>query len=626
MDKLLLLILFSSSVSSVCASLVGATNAVNEIIRNNQVNWGIRTPLIILNPRTSDFVDLAHVNSGTPICASSIAQAGFCNYARTFFTHRKTVVIQVPHNVDNDAIALTLICNNNCFHIFVTPDRTTTRLLLQLVSVKRLKFKAVVYQEPQVLILYESLESWYSVVEVNPSTVHLYKVFNPRWLQVRNRHIYPATFKKEPHAVLDSNGKPLLGTNVEAFKASSKTFNFTYDLQLAPIVFFKHPNGSWGGVLGDIVQGKVDMMYSKLAPNSERVKVVEYAAYGSAMDLTFITGHPTVNTDWTSFTKPFDAGAWAALATILLVLFSSLCLEFVIVGHAKPVSSAIIIVFGPLLAQGVSIPTAARAPVLVWVFGTILIVNYFTSNLLSHITFPVADPIPRNFEELSARDDYDIKIMAMRGGTVETLFKRTELPVYTKIRDRYKPTTDFAECVIKAGTEPKTACIGFSMHMLPLVMYHLKLRKQFDPVLISEEPMTRIPLHSVLQKDSKYLSSLNFITCWTRDTGIARKWFTDVLDYFERGSIQWMKSDEGKEAAKKLSQIVHFLLTPPVQKFKIRHLYMGFGTLLVGAVLSLIVFQAETAIYRWKTRRQLHTHDNVSEISSTTVEKEDQPG
>lgn len=146
------------------------------------------------------------------------------------------------------------------------------------------------------------------------------------------------------------------------------------------------------------------MLYSSLIPLPWQMNIVEYAAYGSTMDLTFITGHPT--------------------------------------GQDKPMSSAMIIVLGPLLSQVVTIPATVRAPAMVWIFGNMLIVNYFTSNLLSHITFPVADPIPRNFEALSARDDYVIEALASRGDIAEALFNRAKLPAYTKIRDRYKLTTN----------------------------------------------------------------------------------------------------------------------------------------------------------------------------------------
>lgn len=98
---------------------------------------------------------------------------------------------------------------------------------------------------------------------------------------------------------------------------------------------------------------------------------------------------------------------------------------------------------------------------------------------------------------------------------------------------------------------------------------------------------------------------------------IATKWFKDVLDFSERCSSQSLKSEEGKETGGKLRRIIQTLLTPSGQKFKIRHLYMGFGILLVGSVIAVAVFQAEVVLCRWKVHRKLRKHSTDSEMAVT---------
>ena len=79
------------------------------------------------------------------------------------------------------------------------------------------------------------------------------------------------------------------------------------------------------------------------------------------------------------------------------------------------------------------------------------------------------EDVPRDFEALADRPDYTIYVMDVPGGVVEVFFETTRLPSCVNIQQRYKPIKDFSKCIIKAGTEPKTACIGVTFMLLPLV-------------------------------------------------------------------------------------------------------------------------------------------------------------
>ena len=148
MCKRLVFLLSVQFLSLVIGSTRESTYAVSQIVRNNQIHWRIQTPIIFLNGDRLDLIDLGYLKSETSVCTLKGAKPlGFCDYSRTFVSHRKTVIVQVRANVDNNLLSLLLFCNNNCFHIFVTPDSTTAQILLKFLSVQRLKFKAVVCQK-----------------------------------------------------------------------------------------------------------------------------------------------------------------------------------------------------------------------------------------------------------------------------------------------------------------------------------------------------------------------------------------------------------------------------------------------------------------------------------------------
>ena len=412
----------------------------------------------------------------------------------------------------------------------------------------------------------------------------------------------PASFDKPPHTVFNSNGKPILGLSVELWKAASKAFNFSYDLQTHPIKFAKHSNGSWAGFMGDIVNGKIDCMYSMLGATSERFQSIEYGTFGIALDITFVGRRAVPTTmDWSSFITPFNGSVWLLLGLLITFLISAHYFAIITMLVNVPASHRTIAVslnatFGPLLGQCVKIIPFFRGPTLVWIFGSLIISNYYTSNLLSHITLPPMENVPRDFEELAKRPDYKIYVMDIPGGVVEVFFQTTQLPSCMNIRQRYKPLKDFSKCVIKAGTEPKTVCIGLSFMLLPLVHRHLGLIRGFQPVFAAEKPAMRQFLHSVLPKKSKYTEAVNFVTGWTRDTGLTGKWFQDVLDFSEKVGRRVLSSgNEGSRRVEdQLERISSAVLFHEALPFKFSHLHMAFGILIVGSFMSLLLFVFET--------------------------------
>ncbi|CAG7723028.1 unnamed protein product, partial [Allacma fusca] len=113
--------------------------------------------------------------------------------------------------------------------------------------------------------------------------------FNPKYKVVPNGHLRAALFGIDPYYI--SYGKQLLGTSVETLLAASKSYNFTYTLKTTPIRFIQLPNKTWTGIMGDLIQGNVDIFFG-MAVSLDRSHYIDYGTIGLNMDLTFITGHP----------------------------------------------------------------------------------------------------------------------------------------------------------------------------------------------------------------------------------------------------------------------------------------------------------------------------------------------
>ena len=165
--------------------------------------------------------------------------------------------------------------------------------------------------------------------------------------------------------------------------------------------------------------------------------------------------------------------------------------------------------------------------------------------------------------------------------------------MYKEIKRRYKKTRNYTNCLVEAATEPKAACIGLSVTFQPLIQRHLKIYKQFDRILFPSTPATHVYAHSVVQKGSKYGEDINLITGWTRDTGIIRKWLQMSNDHYKALGRGEIKSTEGVLVANKLKTVAKETRITDIKPFQLRHLHMPFWTLVVGSLISLLVWVME---------------------------------
>lgn len=584
----ILLLLFHHNLC-VCSS--GLTYVIQSVINTNEIQSHVRTTILYYDLRESApfhenrSVELEKLHStGLPAEIYHKQVRGQTKLFSRRFSHRFTVIVHVSQSHPTDSA---FSCNNNCFYIIVC-QRKQVELIYMAAAVRRLKFKLFLSKHPTSkshLIYSESPYRPNQLVETSSAIIMNSELF-PNQLQVRNKHLNVVGLEVEPTLVTE-NGVPILGISYEAFGAASKMLNFTYSMQVRRLRFFKHPNGSWGGYMGDLVEGRVDFLFATVAGNVDRHRSVEYATFGFDMGINFITRHPSPVIGWTTFLQPIQIDAWLAL--LILLLFLTVTVLMQLRRSQRSVSSAVLIVIAPLLGQEVRISPSLRISIWLWLFGSMVFCNYYTSNLLSYITHPSLARIPRTFPDLAEHSDFKIQMIDLPGAANEVFFNTSRHSAYINIRERYRITRNYFDCVARAATENKMACIGFSIHMFPIVHKHLVLLKGFEPVVTSARAPTIIFLHSVLQKDSKYTDSVNFMTGWTRDLGVIMKWNRNIFDYYETISRQWLRSKDGAAVATKLREAT-LEGSRSVVAFDVSHLYVAFGVILGGASISFMVF------------------------------------
>ena len=250
----------------------------------------------------------------------------------------------------------------------------------------------------------------------------------PKLRHIRNQHLTVAAFGWAPHIIF-SDKHPTGGLTIEMIKATSKVYNVTYDLKAArnpstkPVKFNRSEPS--GGILSDMISGHADFMFSHLGGDLERFRLLEYKTFGFDIELTFAIGPARVSIDHNSFARPFDPAVWLGLlgftAVLFIILWSILHLSL----NVRPLRTSLFCVCGPLLAQAVKIPHRIRSFVLTWALGSLILSNFYTSNLLSHITLPRPNDVPADFFALAQRHDYELQVMDFPGDMAHKFFNGT---------------------------------------------------------------------------------------------------------------------------------------------------------------------------------------------------------
>ena len=593
-------LIMSALIHSVCSLTV--TEVIVLLAQSNRRHWNLHAHITHVDSQANkeyslDYSTIHHHQFPITIAFGVVPTY---NSGHTLFSHTKIIVLHVVSTQTHLPTGFL-----NCFYCFAVLVFTDTRLLTdfeKLPTLRRVRHKLLCVAEgprlDKVSIFVETpMPNEYGKVSLRIGKTSE-KLFNLKRSSFRNANLRLAAFKSEPFIVVDDEGKRSSGLSIEAFRAASASFNFTYEMVSFPRKYFKHTNGTWGGIIGALAEDRVDFICGSTAATSERLKLLTYGTYGFYYELTFITMHPTLNRPRNAFLHPFMLQVW----TCLLILMACLTLGLILIARAYGLRNAILapptIVVAVLLAQSMRASRPLRAPLVFWILGSVLISNYYCSNLLSHLTHPLPNEVPRSFESLSERTDFTIEMIHVPGITAHVFFNKTRIPAIVAIRERYSLTLDHIGCVVRAATIPNSACIGGTDNLLPLVHRRITIHKEHMPVLFAEQATKWTFLHSVLPKNSKYLEAVDFITGWTRDTGLVSKWFTNVLDYYHTLAQKWFRTDDGRKVARVLQRVADSMGDTSVRPFGYRHLEMAFGVVMAGTCGAAALLFLERAVFR----------------------------
>ncbi|XP_077359556.1 glutamate receptor ionotropic, delta-1-like isoform X3 [Festucalex cinctus] len=242
------------------------------------------------------------------------------------------------------------------------------------------------------------------------------------------------TLLEDPFVMVAENilGQPkrYKGFSIDVLDALAKLLGFKYDIyQVSDSKYGSQlPNGSWNGMIGDLINKRADLAVSAITITPERENVVDFSKRYLDYSVGILLRKPEEKINIFSLFVPFDLAVWACIAAAIpvvgVLIFLLNRLQALRSSAAPPpaagqtgngsgsgsLHSAIWIVYGAFVQQGgdgVAGSVALRIVMGSWWLFTLIVCSSYTANLAAYLTVSRMDHAIRSFQDLSRQMDVD---------------------------------------------------------------------------------------------------------------------------------------------------------------------------------------------------------------------------
>ncbi|KAM6956861.1 LOW QUALITY PROTEIN: glutamate receptor ionotropic, delta-1-like [Aplochiton taeniatus] len=231
------------------------------------------------------------------------------------------------------------------------------------------------------------------------------------------------TLLEEPFVMVAENilGQPkrYKGFSMDVLDALAKVLGFKYDVyQVADGKYGAAlANGSWNGMMGELISKRADLAVSAITITPERESVVDFSKRYLDYSVGILMRRSEEKISIFSLLAPFDLAVWACIAAAIPVVgvltFLLRRLQSPPGGHTPPsastsLQSAVWIVYGAFVQQGGDSMLGSVALRIVmgsWWLFTLIVCSSYTANLAAYLTVSRMDNAVRNFQDLSKQGE-----------------------------------------------------------------------------------------------------------------------------------------------------------------------------------------------------------------------------
>ncbi|XP_060107794.1 LOW QUALITY PROTEIN: glutamate receptor ionotropic, kainate 4 [Heteronotia binoei] len=276
-----------------------------------------------------------------------------------------------------------------------------------------------------------------------------------------NTTLIVTTILENPYLMLKGNHQELDGNDryegfcVDMLKELAEILHFNYKIHLVGDGVYGVPeaNGTWTGMVGELIARKADLAVAGLTITAEREKVIDFSKPFMTLGISILYRvHMGRKPGYFSFLDPFSPGVWLFM---LLAYLAVSCVLF-LVARLTPyewysphpcsqgrcnllvnqysLGNSLWFPVGGFMQQGSTIAPRAlstRCVSGVWWAFTLIIISSYTANLAAFLTVQRMDVPIESVDDLA--DQTAIEYGTIHGGSSMTFFQNSRYQTYQRM-------------------------------------------------------------------------------------------------------------------------------------------------------------------------------------------------
>ena len=405
------------------------------------------------------------------------------------------------------------------------------------------------------------------------------------------------------------------GAHHTLFLECSKHLNFTMSAY-AVLSTGTRVNGTWTGLVGEIVSGRADIMFGVgIVPS--RYAVVDMSRMLLRVSKIFFVKAPFRRLSPLAALQPFATSTWLAL---ILASFVTMPILFVlirrdslfmtrryvttsceIVGEVTGILVRLLME-QPFFLRGLS-SRRTRCIIFMWVFSGLVLVTSYTSRLYLILAFQDPEPYPQTFDEL-AFSDYKL-VYRSYGGAGYSQLKASKHPTHRAMLEggRLQLVNKSEDCVIRMLTEEGTACIDYDAAAEFIIKKNATLHAHADAtgfIKRSGDNDGRFIVAWGFQKHSPLTAIFDSIISQVMDSGLFGHWVQEDWRCQMYFGIRYLQNQRDSILKNELERMEKDL-NSGVKPLALKSVEVAFVFVVIGACGGLVVNLVEHLHFKFPT-------------------------
>ncbi|XP_069497036.1 glutamate receptor ionotropic, kainate 5 isoform X2 [Ambystoma mexicanum] len=299
---------------------------------------------------------------------------------------------------------------------------------------------------------------WYSnrTLAMNATTLNLNTSET-----LENKTLIVTTILENPYVMRRGNFQQYQGNEqyegfcVEMLKELSDILKFHYHIKLVDDGLYgaPEPNGSWTGMVGELINRKADLAVAAFTITAEREKVIDFSKPFMTLGISILYRvHLGRKPGYFSFLDPFSPAVWLFM---LLAYLAVSCVLFLaarlspyewynphpclrerhnVLENQYTLGNSLWFPVGGFMQQGSEIMPRAlstRCVSGVWWAFTLIIISSYTANLAAFLTVQRMEVPIESADDLA--DQTNIEYGTIQGGSTMTFFQNSRYQTYQRM-------------------------------------------------------------------------------------------------------------------------------------------------------------------------------------------------